>query len=203
MPKRLTVPKPTVVVTTETRLRMEELCKEAVAYFREMDYWADRYNEIIQEMYKLGFYQAGEVWEYMAGNICEGGGNFNLKEQWILELATEDPQPAHFNEDECKYNDAKPAVSRAVQTYRNKVLRFGASVGWICIYCQYQGTPESGPDGRGWHLDHLFPKARGGDSLPDNIILSCATCNLKKNSALASEILFQIKARLEQEKVNA
>lgn len=30
------------------------------------------------------------------------------------------------------------------------------------------------------HVDHVFPRARGGPSTPDNLRLLCAPCNLSK-----------------------
>jgi len=54
-----------------------------------------------------------------------------------------------------------------------------------CAYCA--GSSESdaiGPDGRSWHIDHVFPVVRGGTNVAENLVLSCATCNLRKNARL-------------------
>lgn len=40
-----------------------------------------------------------------------------------------------------------------------------------CEYCGAQGT---------LHWEHLIPKSRGGPDTIDNLVLSCATCNLQK-----------------------
>ena len=60
---------------------------------------------------------------------------------------------------------------------------------FICAYCSKKGTPECGPDDRPWHIDHVYPKKHGGDNQPDNLVLSCATCNLSKNSKTAIEYI--------------
>lgn len=43
-----------------------------------------------------------------------------------------------------------------------------------------------GPDGRNWHIDHVYPKALGGDDGLDNRVLACATCNLSKKHKSAN-----------------
>lgn len=74
----------------------------------------------------------------------------------------------------------------------------GKNSDWTCVYCGMRGAEDRGPDGRVWHIDHLFAKANGGDSLSDNLILACATCNLRKNRDLASEILHATHQRVVQ-----
>ena len=78
----------------------------------------------------------------------------------------------------------------------SKRSELGGQSSWTCLYCQRVGTQDAGPDGRQWHVDHIFPKARGGDDGDDNLTLSCATCNLKKHARLASEVLAASKAKL-------
>lgn len=99
--------------------------------------------------------------------------------------------------------DSGVYTKRPQEIYRDSLLRLGIEFSWICIYCQKQGSADQGPDGRSWHVDHFFPTSKGGDSLPDNLILSCATCNLSKNHRLASEILREIKNRLALGKIHA
>lgn len=69
------------------------------------------------------------------------------------------------------------------------VLELGTEFYWTCVYCQKTGTQERGPDGRGWHIDHAYPKALGGDDDPDNLILACATCNIRKGKKTAIAVL--------------
>jgi len=82
------------------------------------------------------------------------------------------------------------------KTINQLLLQLGIDANWICLYCQNQGSEKLGPDGRIWHIDHFYPKARGGDNEHDNLVLSCATCNLRKHAKLASEILAEARLRL-------
>lgn len=67
---------------------------------------------------------------------------------------------------------------------------------WACFYCHESGTSELGPDGRVWHADHKYPVCLGGDNLPDNMALSCATCNLSKGPRSASEYIIPRRAAI-------
>lgn len=58
-----------------------------------------------------------------------------------------------------------------------------------CIYCQKPGNSLTGPDGRPWQVDHMYPRVRGGDSKKDNLVLSCATCNAQKGKFLLADFL--------------
>src|SRR6185437_5448274 len=51
-----------------------------------------------------------------------------------------------------------------------------------CVYCQQQGTSEKGPDGQVWHVDRIRSQVDGGTYVPDNIALSCGTCNRQKKN---------------------
>lgn len=84
----------------------------------------------------------------------------------------------------------EPGCVGRVASSTSKLRReVGDAAGWVCIYCQRAGDDEIGPDGRVWHVDHFFAESKGGDSLSDNLVLACATCNLSKNHKLASEVL--------------
>jgi 5-methylcytosine-specific restriction endonuclease McrA len=50
----------------------------------------------------------------------------------------------------------------------------------VCQYCGGEGDGENGPDGRTWNVDRILPGSRGGSYAPENITLSCSTCNIKK-----------------------
>ncbi len=67
-------------------------------------------------------------------------------------------------------------VPRAVQRKISRRALF-ARDGWRCVYC---GTTA----GR-LTLDHVVPRSRGGDSVWENVVTSCAPCNLKKGNRLA------------------
>lgn len=49
-----------------------------------------------------------------------------------------------------------------------------------CYLCEKTGDEDTGPDGRGWHIDHIVPLSKGGRTALSNLALSCATCNQRK-----------------------
>jgi 5-methylcytosine-specific restriction endonuclease McrA len=51
---------------------------------------------------------------------------------------------------------------------------------WSCVYC---GTTS----GR-LTLDHVIPRSRGGGSVWENVVTSCAPCNLRKGNRLPEEV---------------
>ena len=70
-------------------------------------------------------------------------------------------------------------VPRAVQRKISRRALF-ARDGWRCVYC---GTTA----GR-LTLDHVVPRSRGGTSEWENVVTSCAPCNLKKGNRLLDEV---------------
>jgi 5-methylcytosine-specific restriction endonuclease McrA len=66
--------------------------------------------------------------------------------------------------------------------------------GLLCCYCLHPVIPErftpEGPDGykrlpagRRWaHLDHVIPWSKGGSDSPDNLVIACAPCNMRKKA---------------------
>lgn len=73
--------------------------------------------------------------------------------------------------------------------------RLGEASGWRCFYCGRQGDEDRGPDRRWWHVDHCYPVVRGGDARSDNLVLSCASCNLEKKDKSAAEYFSQLTQR--------
>jgi 5-methylcytosine-specific restriction endonuclease McrA len=69
-------------------------------------------------------------------------------------------------------------VPRAVQRKISRRALF-ARDGWRCVYC---GTSASRLT-----LDHVVPRSRGGDSVWENVVTSCAPCNLQKGNKLLEE----------------
>jgi len=57
--------------------------------------------------------------------------------------------------------------------------------GWRCVYC---GTASSRLT-----LDHVVPRSRGGDSVWENVVTSCAPCNLRKGNRLLHEISMELR----------
>jgi 5-methylcytosine-specific restriction endonuclease McrA len=52
--------------------------------------------------------------------------------------------------------------------------------GWRCVYC--------GVGGGRLTLDHVVPRSRGGESIWENVVTSCATCNHRKGNRLLHEV---------------
>jgi len=51
--------------------------------------------------------------------------------------------------------------------------------GWRCVYC--------GSEGNRLTLDHVVPRSRGGASVWENVVTSCAPCNHRKGDRLLEE----------------
>ena len=57
--------------------------------------------------------------------------------------------------------------------------------GWRCVYC--------GSTAGRLTLDHIVPRSRGGDSVWENVVTSCAPCNLRKGNRLPHEVSMELK----------
>ena len=68
-------------------------------------------------------------------------------------------------------------VPRIVQRRISRRALF-ARDGWRCQYCGSTGRLT---------LDHVVPRSRGGDSVWENVVASCAPCNLRKGDRLPEE----------------
>src|SRR5207248_1065944 len=76
----------------------------------------------------------------------------------------------------------RPHVIRLVQyvrvprTLQRKISRRAlfARDGWRCAYC--------GETGGRLTLDHVVPRSRGGESVWENVVTSCAPCNMRKGN---------------------
>ena len=66
--------------------------------------------------------------------------------------------------------------------HRRRITRKAvlARDGWICQYC---GTEKPGLT-----VDHVIPRSRGGESVWENIVASCAACNRRKGNRMPHEI---------------
>ena len=66
--------------------------------------------------------------------------------------------------------------------HRRKITRRAvlARDAWTCQYC---GTTKAGLT-----IDHVIPRSRGGESVWENIVASCAPCNRRKGNRLPREI---------------
>ena len=57
--------------------------------------------------------------------------------------------------------------------------------GWQCAYC--------GTSGNRLTLDHVVPRSRGGTSVWENVVTSCAPCNHRKGDRLLEETSMQLR----------
>ena len=69
---------------------------------------------------------------------------------------------------------------RVPRTVKRKISRRAlfARDGWRCVYCGSAGRLT---------LDHVVPRSRGGDSVWENVVTSCAPCNLRKGNRTLEE----------------
>ncbi|MBA2523472.1 MAG: HNH endonuclease [Solirubrobacterales bacterium] len=83
----------------------------------------------------------------------------------------------------------RPVVIRLVSyvriprdVHRRKITRKAvlARDAWTCQYC--------GSERGGLTVDHVIPRSRGGESVWENIVAACATCNRRKGNRLPREI---------------
>ncbi|MDQ3992431.1 MAG: HNH endonuclease [Actinomycetota bacterium] len=58
---------------------------------------------------------------------------------------------------------------------------------WRCVYC--------GDVGGRLTLDHVVPRSKGGDSVWENVVTSCAPCNLRKGDRLPEEAAMTLHAK--------
>ena len=82
----------------------------------------------------------------------------------------------------------RPCVIRLVRyvriprdVHRRKITRKAvlARDAYTCQYCGHEAT--------GLTVDHVIPRSRGGQSVWENIVASCAPCNRKKGNRMPRE----------------
>ena len=76
-------------------------------------------------------------------------------------------------------------VPKSVQRKISRRALF-ARDGWRCQYC----GNESGK----LTLDHVVPRSRGGESSWENVVTSCAPCNLRKGNRMLEEVGMRLHA---------
>jgi len=76
---------------------------------------------------------------------------------------------------------------RVPRTVQRKISRRAlfARDGWRCVYCGVGGRLT---------LDHVVPRSRGGHSVWENVVTSCAPCNLAKGNRLLEEVAMSLSA---------
>ncbi|MDQ3994499.1 MAG: HNH endonuclease [Actinomycetota bacterium] len=80
-------------------------------------------------------------------------------------------------------------VPRSVQRKISRRALFARDK-WRCQYC--------GTDGGKLTLDHVVPRSRGGDSSWENVVTSCAPCNLRKGNRTLEEAGMRLHAHPRQ-----
>src|SRR5437899_4173724 len=78
---------------------------------------------------------------------------------------------------------------RVPRTLQRKISRRAlfARDGWRCAYC--------GTSGGRLTLDHVVPRSRGGESVWENVVTSCAPCNMRKGNRLPEEVSMALRAK--------
>jgi len=88
-----------------------------------------------------------------------------------------------------RFSMSRPMVIRLVNfvkvprdVHRRRITRKAvlARDSWTCQYC--------GERKPGLTVDHVIPRSRGGESVWENIVASCAACNRRKGNRLPREI---------------
>ena len=75
-------------------------------------------------------------------------------------------------------------VPKAVQRKISRRALFARDE-WRCQYC--------GSGGGRLTLDHVVPRSRGGSSVWENVVTSCAPCNLRKGNRLLEEVKMHLR----------
>ena len=74
-------------------------------------------------------------------------------------------------------------VPKAVQRKISRRALFARDE-FRCQYCGSSGKLT---------LDHVVPRSRGGDSIWENVVTSCAPCNLRKGNRLLEEVRMHLR----------
>ncbi len=120
---------------------------------------------------------------YAPLNVCTVRRAHVLVFKGRAEVIEEYSQPLHSASD----TYARPHVIRLLgyvhvpQAIKRKISRRAlfARDGWRCAYC--------GSSTGKLTLDHIIPRSRGGKSVWENVVSSCAPCNHRKGSRLLHE----------------
>ena len=94
------------------------------------------------------------------------------------------PQCRTCHRANCAQQRAQRAAAPGSYT-KQDVLRLYADQQGRCYWCRTFV-------GERFHLDHAIPLARGGTNNPDNLRISCPTCNLSKGAKLPEDFLLSI-----------
>lgn len=165
---------------------LTHIANKAATHLKAAEDALEAYNQCVRTFRQYEYNQFDFMRELSSG--CS-----NMQSDWVFTLLQDGPTPNpykdyfHENPNEpLRTGKSQRLLSESVQQVREKL---GCASGWICRYCNQSGSANLGPDGRQWHVDHLYPVSRGGDSNIDNLALACATCNLQKSAKLLSDAI--------------
>lgn len=121
---------------------------------------------------------------YSPLNVCTVRRAHVLVFKGRAEVIEEYLQPLHSASD----TFARPHVIRLLayvhvpRSIKRKISRKAlfARDGWRCAYC--------GSSSGKLTLDHIVPRSRGGKSVWENVVSSCAPCNHRKGNRLLNEV---------------
>jgi 5-methylcytosine-specific restriction endonuclease McrA len=128
---------------------------------------------------------------FEALNVCTVRRAHVLVYKGRAEVIEEHAQPL------CSASDTFPrphiirllSYVRVPRRLKRKISRpvLFARDGWRCGYC---GTSTSKLT-----LDHIVPRSRGGESVWENVVASCAPCNRRKGDRLLAETEMALRIR--------
>ena len=166
--------------------KAQRLMRQMIVHLLVIAKERESFNALVAEMRSIGYHKTPNLCGISAYD--NEGGTFALSVPRLLDvcempLCPPDPAP-------------RQKVARKEKYTASVVERLGyAPDAWVCTYCLKEGTTEIGPDQRRWHVDHVYPRVLGGDDKSDNKVLSCATCNLKKNRKTGDEFRAALEAQ--------
>lgn len=100
---------------------------------------------------------------------------------YCLKLDGLDPAPEPSSEKTCP----RALRRKVISAFENR-----------CVHCGGEGEGNNGPDGKPWHVDRIIPGSRGGGYTPENITLSCNSCNThRKRKTIVSAPSYQDRLR--------
>lgn len=120
------------------------------------------------------------------------------KELQAAQAAYRRRDPQRIAQQKSRYAKANPEVVRASNAARRALAKsvcvapkisfkaIAQAHGYQCFYC---GTAVDPLKRRALHIDHVVPLSRGGAHAVENLVCSCAGCNLSKGAMTGEEFL--------------
>jgi hypothetical protein len=102
-----------------------------------------------------------------------------LKWLTLRDIAARLPKAVHeFRKDRCFSSHVRRAAAYGVRCDLTAadLQAWYAAQDKRCYWC---GATSS----KDWHIDHFIPMSTGGPHHPDNLVISCARCNLRKHDS--------------------